>query len=122
MGPSSEDISSPENGQNRAQNGASEGSEDSEDISRISMVARDIPNNGPVQLTSDIEQSNDLGKYGHLIETEFLQSLGKTAYHCKEHYHLWDTDLKGLEISHFEPFHHIDTDSATGNVRIDLLS
>ena len=52
----------------------------------------DTPNNEPVQLTSDIEQSNDLGKYGHLIETEFLQSLGKTAYHCKEHYHIWDTD------------------------------
>ena len=37
MGPSSEDISSPENGQNRAQNGASEDSEDSEDISRTSV-------------------------------------------------------------------------------------
>ena len=49
------------------------------------MGARDIPNNKSVQLTSDIEQSSHLGKYYHLVETEFLQSLGQTAYHCKGH-------------------------------------
>jgi hypothetical protein len=43
--------------------------------------------------------------YYHLIETEYLQSLGQTAYRCKEHPDIWDTSLKGLEISHFEPFH-----------------
>ena len=33
-----------------------------------------------------IEQSNNSkGPYEDLIETEYLQSLGKTAYHCKEH-------------------------------------
>ena len=36
MGPSSEDISSLANGQNRAQNDGNEGSEGSEDISRTS--------------------------------------------------------------------------------------
>jgi hypothetical protein len=60
-----------------------------------------------------IEQSNiSKGPYENLIETEYLQNLGKTAYHCKEHPDKWDTDLKGLEISHFKPFH---TD--TGNVQ-----
>ena len=105
MGPSSEDISSLANGQNRAQNDGNEGSEGSEDISRTSVAAGDIPNNRSVQLTSDIEQSSHLGKYEHLVETEFLQSLGQTAYRCKEHPDKWDTDLKGLEISHFKPFH-----------------
>ena len=64
-----------------------------------------------------IEQSNiSKGPYEDLIETEYLQSLGKTAFRCKEHPDKWDTDLKGLEISHFEPFHHIDTDTATGEM------
>ena len=47
-----------------------------------------------------------------------MQSLGKTAYHCKEHPDKWDTDLKGLEISHFKPFHNnTDTGTDTGNVQ-----
>ena len=44
-------------------------------------------------------------KYRHLIETEDMPSLGMTAYRCKEHPDVWDTSSKGLEISHFEPFH-----------------
>ena len=52
--------------------------------------------------------------YEHLIVTEDMPANGKTAFRCKEHPDKWDTDLKGLEISHFEPFHHIDTDP--GNV------
>ena len=44
-------------------------------------------------------------KYSHLIKTEDMPSLGKTAYRCKEHPDIWDTSLRGLEISHFEPFH-----------------
>ena len=45
--------------------------------------------------------------FEHLIITEEMPINGKTAYHCKEHFDIWDTDLKGLEISHFEPFHEL---------------
>ena len=96
-----------ENEENRAQNGATEDTEGPEGIPEPRWQTGDMPNNGQSNFTSEIEESNDLGEYGHLIETEFLQSLGKTAYRCKEHYHIWDTDLKGLEISHFEPFHEL---------------
>jgi hypothetical protein len=44
-------------------------------------------------------------KYGHLIETEDMPTLGKTAYSCKEHPKIWDTSLRGLEVSHFIPKH-----------------
>ena len=53
--------------------------------------------------------------YEHLIVTEDMPTNGKTAYHCKEHYHIWDTDLKGLEIGHFEPFHNNDNCEAREN-------
>jgi hypothetical protein len=52
--------------------------------------------------------------YEHLIETEYLQSLGQTAYRCKEHPTIWDTNLIGLEISHFKPFHN-NTDTGYVN-------
>ena len=44
-------------------------------------------------------------KYRHLIETEDMPSLGETAYRCKEHPKIWDTSLRGLEVSHFIPKH-----------------
>jgi hypothetical protein len=43
--------------------------------------------------------------YDHLIETEDMPTLGKTAYRCKEHPKIWDTDLEDLMISHFIPKH-----------------
>jgi hypothetical protein len=43
--------------------------------------------------------------YEHLIETEDMPTLGKTAYRCKEHPKIWDTDLEGLIVGHFVPFH-----------------
>jgi hypothetical protein len=43
--------------------------------------------------------------YRHLIETEDMPTLGKTAYWCKEHPEIWDTSLRSLEISHFIPKH-----------------
>jgi DNA replicative helicase MCM subunit Mcm2 (Cdc46/Mcm family) len=43
--------------------------------------------------------------YKHLIETEDMPSTEKTAYKCKEHPNIWDTNLKDLETSHFKPFH-----------------
>ena len=56
--------------------------------------------------------------YEHLIVTEDMPATGRTAYQCKEHSDKWDTDLKGLEISHFEPYHNnTDTGTATGNVQ-----
>jgi hypothetical protein len=42
--------------------------------------------------------------YEHLIEIENLPNIGQ-FYSCKEHPDVWDTSLKGLEISHFEPLH-----------------
>jgi hypothetical protein len=45
--------------------------------------------------------------YEHLIVTEDMPVNGKTAYRCKEHPEVWYTDLKGMEISHFEPFHEL---------------
>lgn len=42
--------------------------------------------------------------YEHLIGIENLPNIGQ-FYSCKEHPDVWDTSLKGLEISHFEPFH-----------------
>jgi hypothetical protein len=44
-------------------------------------------------------------KYRHLIETEDMPNLGKTAYKCKEHPKIWDTSLRGLEVSHLIPEH-----------------
>jgi hypothetical protein len=35
---------------------------------------------------------------------ENLPNIGQ-YYRCKEHPDVWDTSLKGLEISHFEPSH-----------------
>jgi hypothetical protein len=57
--------------------------------------------------------------YEHLIVTEDMPANGKTAYRCKEHPDIWDTDLKGLEISHFQPDHNNDADTSTpaGNVQ-----
>ena len=56
--------------------------------------------------------------YEHLIVTEDMPINGKTAYRCKEHPDKWDTDLKGLEISHFQPEHNnnSDTSAPAGNV------
>ena len=42
--------------------------------------------------------------YEHLIEIENLPNIGQYD-RCKEHPNVWDINLKGLEISHFEPFH-----------------
>ena len=39
-----------------------------------------------------------------MIEIENLPNIGQ-FYSCKEHPDVWDTSLKGLEISHFEPLH-----------------
>ena len=49
--------------------------------------------------------------YGHLIMEEDLPSLGRTAYRCIEHPDIPYSDLKGIEESHFKPF-HVDTQSA----------
>ena len=62
------------------------------------LVDNSSKKSNSVQLTSD-------GKYDHLIITEDMPTNGKVAYRCKEHPDKWDTDLRGLEISHFEPFH-----------------
>jgi replicative DNA helicase Mcm len=43
--------------------------------------------------------------YQHLIMTEDMPTLEKTAYRCKEHPNIWDIDIKNLEVSHFRPFH-----------------
>jgi hypothetical protein len=40
-----------------------------------------------------------------LVITEDMPITGKSAYSCKEHPNIWDTSLKGLEISHFIPKH-----------------
>jgi hypothetical protein len=46
------------------------------------------------------------GHYTHLLEVKYLPSLERMVYRCKEHpdspeYY----DLKGIEESHFKPFH-----------------
>ena len=55
------------------------------------------PGPGPLSHTSH-------SVYQHLIETESLPNIGQ-YYRCKEHPDIWNKDLNGLEISHFQPFH-----------------
>jgi DNA replicative helicase MCM subunit Mcm2 (Cdc46/Mcm family) len=42
--------------------------------------------------------------YCGLIQIEYLPNIGQ-YYMCKEHPDIWNSSLKGLEISHFKPFH-----------------
>ena len=42
--------------------------------------------------------------YYDLIHVGNLPNIGQ-YYSCKEHLDIWDVSLKGLEISHFKPFH-----------------
>lgn len=43
--------------------------------------------------------------YAHLITEEDMPSLGRTALRCIEHPEIAYYDLKGIEESHFKPFH-----------------
>ena len=43
--------------------------------------------------------------YEHLITEEYLPSLERWVYRCKEHPSIPYYDLKGIEVSHFEPYH-----------------
>jgi hypothetical protein len=55
---------------------------------------------------ADIGWNDDIANpYDHLIETEDMPTLGKTAFRCKEHPKIWDTDLDDLMVSHFIPKH-----------------
>lgn len=93
-------ISSPNSIQSHAQNPKGEGSKDSEGIFSTE--------GGPYseQIRDDIGVGDDIaGSYQHLIETEYMPTLEKTAYRCKEHPEQWNTSLNDLETSHFKPFH-----------------
>lgn len=82
-------------------------------ISKTELEFEKAIGGGMTKLMTAQEASDILGldsfeaeiKYRHLIETEDMPSLGMTAYRCKEHPNVWDTSLRGLKISHFEPFH-----------------
>jgi len=45
------------------------------------------------------------GPYADLIIEEYLPSLSRTAYKCKEHPDIWRLDPKSLEYDHFIPEH-----------------
>jgi hypothetical protein len=55
--------------------------------------------------SSDLEGFEGGIAYRHLIETEDMPTLVRTAYRCKVHPEIWDTSLRGLEVSHFIPKH-----------------
>jgi hypothetical protein len=56
-------------------------------------------NPGPEQ-----ESEPRLSPYNDLIKPEYLPHIGQ-YYSCIEHPDVWDTNLRGLEESHFKPFH-----------------
>ncbi|MGA7543614.1 MAG: hypothetical protein WBW34_11190, partial [Nitrososphaeraceae archaeon] len=58
----------------------------------------------PPTPTPDTEAGVELKTYYHLIETQYLPHIGQ-YYSCKEHPDIWDTTLKGMEESHFKPYH-----------------
>ena len=78
MNHSSEDISSPENWENRAQNGDSEDSEGSEDIFRTVVAAS---TDSPQESRPTPSDSNSV--YAGLITEEHLPSLNRTVYRSK---------------------------------------
>ena len=55
------------------------------------------------QRSSDSDSDSE-SQYKELLITETLPNIGQ-YYSCKEHSDIWDNDLKGIIISHFEPFH-----------------
>ena len=109
MNHSSEDISSPENWENRAQNGDSEGSEGSEDIFRTVVAAS---TDSPQESRPTPSDSNSV--YAGLITEEHLPSLNRTVYRCKEHPEVPYYELEGIEESHFKAYHNNNTDMSTG--------
>ena len=63
---------------------------------------------------SDTSVTSD-STYEYLIETEYLPSLNRTSYRCKEHPEVPYYDLEGIEESHFKPYHNNNT--SPGNVQ-----
>jgi hypothetical protein len=107
----SEDISSLDTGENRAQNGGSEGSKGSEDIFRTVMAASTEPQESH-PTPSHTSHSNSV--YADFITEEHLSSLNRTVYRCKEHPEIPYYDLEGIEESHFKAYHNNNTDMSTG--------
>jgi hypothetical protein len=65
---------------------------------------------GPLYRKSNISN----GPYEGLIEQEYLPSLNRTSYRCKEHPEVPYYDLEGIEESHFKPYHN---NTGPGNVQ-----
>jgi hypothetical protein len=69
---------------------------------RAKKIAAATPK--PPSHTSHTSHSNCI--YADLIVSQYLDSVKRTAYRCKEHPDSpWYYDLKGIEVSHFEAFH-----------------
>jgi hypothetical protein len=58
----------------------------------------------PPTTMSDMSDMSD-SIYEPLIEREHLSNVNRIAYRCKEHPDITFYDIKGIEESHFKPFH-----------------
>jgi hypothetical protein len=57
-------------------------------------------------ISNNVPYSDSIKPYEHLIETKYLPNLDRIAYCCKEHPNAPEYyDLKGIQESHFKPFH-----------------
>jgi DNA replicative helicase MCM subunit Mcm2 (Cdc46/Mcm family) len=65
------------------------------------------PNNNDDKLKLKLKSYDYDYDYGHLVESEYLPNLDRTAYSCKEHPKEGPFyELEGILESHFKPFHN----------------
>jgi hypothetical protein len=112
--PRRDPISSPEDEENRAQNATSEDSDGSEDV--FLNINGDLPDHQDhldIDIHTDVQAQvqlpENLKPYHHMIETQYLPNLNRTAFRCKEHPDAYYYDPNGILKSHFEPFHKTGT-------------
>jgi hypothetical protein len=91
------DISPEQDPKNRAQNQVSGDTGDTGDTGDICQTIKGDPP------SSDYETF--LSRYEYMISKEYLESLDRWAYRCKEHPEVPYYSLDGIYVSHFKPEH-----------------